>query len=513
MILPKTQSRSTAWSRQAVLERAWLLALIGGALLLALLNLPYAPRTWFDEGSHLHVPKTLIQYGVYADISSEGFRYYGPTIGVGPTVMLPIALVLQLFGIGLLQARLVIVLYLLLGLVACGMLARKLHGTLVGLLATTLLLASRSITYEGAIEYGRQVVGEVPGVAFLFLGMLAWLAALRAAQTDTRRSRTMSILAGLGFGLALVTKNQFVLIIPLAVLLAGLLDWRYYRAGSWWLRIVPLFIACGCFGLWTLAQFQFLGPGSFIENMRQTRQAAGGAIFVFDLRATLRAGYYLLRPDLYGGLLVPALIYAAWRARRRDAQGLAEALLVLIVGLWLAWYVGASLGWPRYAFPAVAFSAILVARAIVDLVGWLMRGNQWQRVLAYGVSVYAALAIALPLALSFLMVMQPDSTAEQMAAYLNTHVPTDVVVETWEPELGFLSDHRYHYPPIALLDTAVRHQWLDGPPLVYDGLSDRPEYVVVGGFGSYTNVYAPELLERDYRLVEEIGNYRLFARR
>jgi len=123
------------------------------------------------------------------------------------------------------------------------------------------------------------------------------------------------------------------------------------------------------------------------------------------------------------------------------------------------------------------------------------------------------LAIALPLALSFLMVMQPDSTAEQMAAYLNTHVPTDVVVETWEPELGFLSDHRYHYPPIALLDTAVRHQWLDGPPLVYDGLSDRPEYVVVGGFGSYTNVYAPELLERDYRLVEEIGNYRLFARR
>src|SRR5512145_1124704 len=70
-------------------------------------NLTRFPAPWFDEGSHLHVPKTLVQYGVYADISSEGFRYYGPTIGVGPTVMLPIAGMFKLFGIGLLQARIV----------------------------------------------------------------------------------------------------------------------------------------------------------------------------------------------------------------------------------------------------------------------------------------------------------------------------------------------------------------------------------------------------------------------
>ncbi|MEZ4638895.1 MAG: hypothetical protein R2856_28705 [Caldilineaceae bacterium] len=47
--------------------------------------------------------------GVYADYSSEGLRHFGPTIGVGPTVMLPIAAAFELFGIGLMQARLVIV--------------------------------------------------------------------------------------------------------------------------------------------------------------------------------------------------------------------------------------------------------------------------------------------------------------------------------------------------------------------------------------------------------------------
>jgi len=68
-----------SWERTIALALAFLVAL------LALINLPYAPPTWFDEGSHLHVPETLVRYGVYADISSEGFRYFGPTIGVGPT--------------------------------------------------------------------------------------------------------------------------------------------------------------------------------------------------------------------------------------------------------------------------------------------------------------------------------------------------------------------------------------------------------------------------------------------
>src|SRR5579859_4350083 len=117
-----TVRRSAMFS---TIEQIWLAALIAALLLLALVNLPYAPRTWFDEGSHLHVPKTIVQHGVYADISSEGYRYYGPTIGIGPTIMLPIALVFEVFGIGLLQGRLVIFVYLLIATGAFYALARR----------------------------------------------------------------------------------------------------------------------------------------------------------------------------------------------------------------------------------------------------------------------------------------------------------------------------------------------------------------------------------------------------
>lgn len=185
--------------------RIVVIVLFAAAALLATINLPYAPRTWFDEGSHLHVPETLVRYGKYADISAtpDGgveFRYHGPTIGIGPTIMLPVAAVYQAFGIGLTQARIVIVIYFALALVAGYTLAQRLYGGWPALIALALLLASRTVNYEGLIEYGRQVLGEAPGVAFVFLGMLAWLAALKtAAEPSARRTHLIwSVLAGLG---------------------------------------------------------------------------------------------------------------------------------------------------------------------------------------------------------------------------------------------------------------------------------------------------------------------------
>jgi 4-amino-4-deoxy-L-arabinose transferase-like glycosyltransferase len=494
--------------------RAWAITLVLITAALALINLPYAPRTWFDEGSHLHVPKTLLTDGLYADKSATAdggveYRYHGPTIGIGPTIMLPVAAAFQFFGVDLLVARLVMVGYLLLAFGALYALARRLHGPTVALLATTLLLASRTFSYEGAVEQGRQVLGEVPGTAFVLLGMLAWAAAVRA---EGRQAWRPALLAGLGFGMALVTKNQFVLIVPAALFFAALLDWRYYRVGGWVVRIVPLVVACGCFVIWQLIQYQFLGPGTFSENIAQTRQAAGGAIFVFNLRSTLRAGYYILRPDLLGGLIVPALAYTMWRARRRDAAGLIESLFALIIGLWLAWYVGVSLGWPRYAFPAVMLSTIPIARAVHDLIVRLWKSNGRRRALAVVAGAYLALAIVVPLGLTARTLAVRDDSAQRFAAYIDANVPQDALIATWEQELAVLTDHPYIYPPQQLLDRAVRREWLGGDPVSYDWYSAAPQYVAIGDFGSYTGVYATPELEQQYREAARIGTYVLYER-
>ncbi|MCG8347889.1 MAG: glycosyl transferase, partial [Chloroflexales bacterium] len=381
------------------------------------------------------------------------------------------------------------------------LLARRLYGAWVALLALALVMASRTQGFEGLIEYGRQALGEVPGLAFLLLGVLAWIKGLDSAGARTHVGWT--VVAGLGFGLALVTKNQFVLIVPPTLVLLALLDWLYYRAGSWWLRLAPVTLACACFGAWTLIQLMFLGPGTFAANLAQTRQAAGGAIFVFDLTATLRAAKYIVQ--VYGGLLLPALICGLWRCRARTPAALAELLIMLMAALWLAWY-GISLGWPRYAFPAVALGALATARMVTDLFGWLCAQPRL-RLMAGPFAAYTALAIIFPLTLTAQVVFSPDDSAQRFAAYLNANVAQAALVETWEPELGVLTDHRYHYPPIELLDLVVRQTWLGGEPPVYNPLEQHPDYVVIGTFGDYTQIYTPD---SRYQLQSEIGPYRLY---
>jgi len=157
-----------AAAAHSTLELIWL-PLIGLAFVfvLAFTNLVDFPLTWFDEGSHLHVPKTLVRFGVYADYSRDGFRYFGPTIGVGPTVMLPIAAAFKLFGIGLFQARVIMALYLVGAVIVFYGLARLLGGPRLALVATALLVVTPGL---GLVEYGRQVLGEVPGLLFTLAG-------------------------------------------------------------------------------------------------------------------------------------------------------------------------------------------------------------------------------------------------------------------------------------------------------------------------------------------------------
>lgn len=85
--------------------------------------------------------------------------------------------------------------------------------------------------------------------------------------------------------------------------------------------------------------------------------------------------------------------------------------------------------------------------------------------------------------------------------------------ETLEPEMGFLTDHNYHYPPHALLNDTVGQIWRDKPP-VSDNYSfveeENPDYVLVGEFAKWTNMYRTDMFERFYRHLVTIGSYDLY---
>jgi hypothetical protein len=490
-------------------------------LFLALYNLTDYPLTWFDEGSHLHVPKTLVRFGVYADYSSEGFRYYGPTVGVGPTVMLPIAAVFWLFGIGLLQARLVMVLYLLATVYIFYRLARELGGQRLAWVATALLVSSRGVSL---LEYGRQVLGEVPGLLFMVAGLAVWFAAWE------RSSWKRLVLAGLLLGLAMVTKNQYLLVLAPTLGLAWLANLVYYRTAPHRVFIVPGLVAAACFALWQIYMVLYLGPATAAENLAMLRQATAGAALIFSPDLMTRSAKELLSLKVYLGWLLPVLVYGFIVALPRRREGQRWGTLLVLIAVNLGWYVVASISWLRYAFPGLAIASLFVARFFYDLTdGFQLRlKTLWQALrekepgwsklaLRGAMLVWLGAMVVAPLGQTAREIISPGLNAPaSMAAYLNEHVPHEALIETWEPEMGFLTDHNYHFPPPLLLNTAVGYIWLGGPPPAkdYDFVQiENPDYVLVGEFARWVDLYPLDLLETRYRLVASIGAYELYMLR
>lgn len=483
---------------------------------LAFFRLTDYPTPWFDEGVHLHVPETLVRYGVYADRSSDGFRYFGPTLGVGPTVMLPIAAAFKVFGIGLLQARVVMALYLLAAIYVFYRFARSLNGSAFAMLALVLLVTCPSIAF---IQTGRQVLGEVPAFLMVVAGFWIWFDAWD-------RSWSRLTLAGLLFGAAAITKYQNLIVLMPTIAIAALLNFLYYRTARMRVFLWPGVLLGLVFALWQTVLVLYLGPSTSAENLAALREASAGAAAVFSPDAMRRALGALVSFKTFGGGLILALPYALICSLQRSRRSQQWIILVLFASVNLVWFVVASIGWVRYAFAGLAISSLFVARFAMEIWkvidGNVKKNDIRQAWILRGASVRSA--IVLWLAAVFVpsivmtvkpVVRPPENAPARMAEYLTRKVPVDAVIETWEPELGALTEHNYHYPPARLLNVAVRHIWLGGPPpsQQYHPLEeDRPRFVVIGTFSRWVGVYPPEALSRDYALRVRIGSFELYER-
>ena len=486
---------------------------LAALLFLAVYNLTEWPLTWFDEGSHLHVPKTFVRYGVYADYSSEGFRHYGPTIGVGPTVMLPVAAAFQLFGIGLLQARVVMVLFLLAAIASFFALTRTLSNAPVAWAATALLVATRAISL---LEFGRQVLGEVPGLFFMLAGLAVWFAAWERAGWGRL------LLAGLLLGLAMVTKQQYLLVLGPALLGAWVLNLIWHRSAPQRVFLVPGLVSGLCFAAWQAVLIVALGPATTADNLAQYRAFTSGAALVFSIDLMQRGLIELLRPSVFLWLLLPALAYGVKLSLPRTAAGHRWATLFVLVIWNLVWYIVASVSWIRYAFPALAVASLFIAQWVYDWthgfkVEWeALRAPSAPALARFGLLMWMGLAIVGPVAITAREIAQPPFNAPRaMAEYMNSHVSPEAVVETWEPEMGFLTDHHYHFPPQILLNTAVKFIWQNGAPPAAEYAfvqTESPGYVLVGSFARWVQMYPDELLSGAYHLETEIGDYQLYVR-
>jgi 4-amino-4-deoxy-L-arabinose transferase-like glycosyltransferase len=518
-------------------EKAVLVVFILMAPILAFYNLRTNPRPWHDEGSYLLLAKTLVEDGVYAVRNSDGYQTYGVVQSVGPTVILPIALGFKLLGVGLVQGRIVSGLLLLLSLAVFYASAHMLFGRRSALFAVFLLVAAPAAEF---LLLGRPAFGDIPAFGFLLSGWLVWALGVRAGR------RWLNLPAGLLLGAAMVTKSQYMIMGAGALGLLVILDLLYYRQRLYKGLIVVGLVALSCVAAWWLWQILYYGMAEFQQNAAKMRLLASQT-FGLSLRTTLdaiialtgtRTGYFFY----FWGFL--ALIYGGLLCLPREKQSAIMAFLLLFAGVWLAYYMFWVIPWPRYLFPVAATTAIFVGKLCSDLLGgfWASRRTVWNdlrrlRSARFALNPGTLTSLGTLIALvSFVLLMAYqlqsairlnvlDKTGKEIAlvqsppqfespgrmvVFLNQEIDKNAVIETWERELGILTDHRYHYPDESLLTQTTRFLHRGGPRDYALGAEYfdrvRPAYVVEGWFARYNQIYDTDFLRKHGTLIASDGD-------
>ena len=489
-------------------------------LILGLINLDRTPPLYWDEGWTLSVARNWVERGHYGRLLSG--QPVAPGLEAAISVTGPVALSFYLFGVGVWQGRLVGVLFMLATLGITYYLVRLLYNqsVAIGTLAVLLLLSMYPQLHP--LFIGRTVLAELPMLFYLLLGYTFFFLALN-------RSARFIPAALVFWGIALITKAQ---LLPFWTISLGLPLMIMLCKRRW--RVAGL-LAAGSIGSLLVSRLLFWLQQLLLQGHTLPNPPLRGVYYftalvpqapnrLHALRITLIAGF----PTLLG------LFYAAWKyiknSREVSASESGECIrltLIVLAGSWFAWYLLLSVGWARYLFPATFVGSIFVAAMLRDLTddfslsSTIRRGAStlrrshlsWQNSRALLTIIVTAWSLSLTLkGLYHIYFIFPDTSAQQVAYFLNTQTPSNTLTETYESELHFLVNRRYHYPPDQThVDLNLRNLGKD-VAIQYDPLAADPDYLVIGSVGHGSELYKAVLDKKAFRILRTYGSYDVYER-
>lgn len=475
------------------------------SVFLVLYNLDAYPAiSGWDEGIFLQFAQNLAHHGELATRNGITFEQLNPTISVGPTLIVPVSLMISIFGNNLLAVRLVAAVYLLCATAGVYFLITALFDRKAGLLAVVLFLIAGYGT-SNTLWLGRQVIGEAPAFAFLFWGLWAWVKSLQ--QNNNWRLLAISAILT---AMAVITKGQLLLLVAPVFLLIAFLDMVYYRCLNWPARLLPLAaIFAGYVSWWVIILPLLADPvhrAIFLENQSSMTRA----LLTVNYQRVYMNLSYLYRSGQWWVLL--AVPYILWLSRERSVQGISRSFLPLLAGVSLAMYIFLLVNWARYVHFPLAISAICAAVMITDIIARLRLHYSLKPVTSVALWVVVVLIVTGPYIAPKveLITTTNDTTAEEFSSIIEEHVPPDEHIVSWEWELDFFSNRLFLRPDYALFsavfDFYYNHRY--DPILEKSRIPENAKYFIVGA--DTIVMWAAEMEKRSYQTVAELGKYTLY---
>ena len=498
-----------------------------GALLvllvfLSLFKLESTPPLWWDEGWTLSVARNWVERNHY------GRLLEGELVPSGLEAAFPVTAVVsfsfRLLGVGVYQARAPGVLFILGTLAIVYYLACRLYNRRIAVTTLLILLFMSPAHPElHPVLMGRQVLGEMPMMFYLLAGYAFFL----SAQDKSLWAMPLAVLF---WSMALITKLQVwpfwlaSLLVPLLIALST----RHWRPA----RLLAIGLVCSI----TTAQLLMWSQQLLLERATNPLTAIEGLYYVtalvraprarlFALLATLLLGIPTLAGLCYGTL---SLIKNRDKLLAQDHREVVRMALLVFTGSWFCWYLMLSVGWPRYLFPVTLVGSMFLAALLgnltdnFSLLSTIKRIDftvKHRRLSKQSVGVLLAMLlvmISVPMTLRMLYqsyVVGADASVLEVIDFLNTQTLSDSVIETYDPELFFLLERPYHYPPDQIHVELNRRTFLGQDVSIdYDPLTVDPDYLVVGHHSKMWGLYDPVVKTGAFRLLKTFRQYNVYER-
>jgi 4-amino-4-deoxy-L-arabinose transferase-like glycosyltransferase len=310
------------------------LILILAALFFTYRELGTFPRSWLDEGLFIMTARFVAAGHGYGIPLLDHVWYYPYFLAVGPTIILPAALSMKLFGASVAAARLPMTFYVLGSVIATYGFTARMANKNAARFAAALL-----ITLSAFINTGKPVLGEIPAFFFLLLGF--W------AMDQLKGSTKKGLASGIFFGLALLTKLTYGLILPALAVgwIAALLKKKW---GTAWMLTLSGVMTVVVYLPWRIAEAMHTPLGSLTSEIGESIFGSGDLPLFYVLRENREL---LMRLPLlaFGCILILGLLGLTSKQIRlswftRLTLGTTAVLFVL--------YFLNSYGWYRHLLTA-----------------------------------------------------------------------------------------------------------------------------------------------------------------
>ena len=427
------------------------------ALIAGTYHLSESPGIWYDEGFYTQVAMNFAEQGTEELQIAPGQFISAKDVTVGYPLIAPVALSYKIFGVGVLQGRAVMVIFIIAFLLTVYMFVRMLYGS--RLAAWSLLLLS---TFPQLYGNGKSVLGEVPGMFYLLLSLCSVLWLERSAY----KKIFPYIALGLTAGLAVATKPIFILL-PVALSITLAIRWHSIKL-RWDGAVYGASAFLATVGLWIYLQF---GAGdSFVSIFNYYLNP-----YEVSIDSTLFQNIRLFFTEavpLYAAVML-VLWGASFGIRTYKKMYITTAEIVALV--FSLCVVGAFLrlpGWYRYFFPAALMVMLFLPFAITNVFA------------ALSTRIRALMKVAwlpyLALALLCFMQLYALSGHSYVAQYYDGHRTRDLstYIATLPPNASYFI---YNLPEVVvLLPNRNYYQFINPHPNLFIG-QDELSVLARGG--------------------------------